>query len=498
MNYETIIGLEVHAQLLTRSKMFCRCSADYASAEPNTHVCPVCLGMPGVLPVINRQAIEYTIMTALALSCTVPEYTKFDRKNYPYPDLMKGYQISQYDAPIGLGGWLNIEADGEQKKIGITRVHLEEDVAKLFHRTSPDGEGYSLVDVNRSGVPLMEVVSEPDLRSPEEARQYLIKLRSILRYLGVSTGNMEEGSFRCDANISIRAEGSAQSTAKVEVKNMNSFKGVYQAMEYEARRQRKAAAGGKRLVQETRGWVEEEGKTISQRSKEYAHDYRYFPEPDLPPLMVSREWVEEIKAKLPELPEARRDRFMTEYGLPLYDANLLTNSRAMADYFEESTRTDEYKKLPPDKAAKELSNWLLGEVSGIMNANSLDVPEFAEQVSPAKLVRLLNIRSQGVINVVTAKTVLGKMYETAKEAAEIIGETGLSQISDAQQLEEIAVEVINSNAQPVADYKTGKEPALKFLVGQVMKATKGRANPSLVSEVLKKKLAEGLNTGEEG
>ncbi len=498
MNFETIIGLEVHAQLLTKSKMFCRCSADYASAPPNTHVCPVCLGMPGVLPVINRQAVEYTMMTALALNCTISEYTKFDRKNYPYPDLMKGYQISQYDAPIGQHGWLTIEVDGEKKKIGITRVHLEEDVAKLLHRTSPDDEDYSLVDVNRSGVPLMEIVGEPDLRSPEEARQYLIKLRSILQYLGVSTGNMEEGSFRCDANISIRPENSTDSTAKVEVKNMNSFKAVYLAMQYEAQRQRKAVAEGKRLVQETRGWVEAKGKTVSQRSKEYAHDYRYFPEPDLPPLIISREWVEAVRTKLPELPEARRGRFMAEYGLPLYDASLLTASKAMADYFEESTKTEEYKKLPQAKAAKEVSNWLLGEVSSIMNANNIDISEFKKRVSPVKLGGLLNLCSQAVVNVATAKSVLEEMFKTGSTALEIITQQGLSQISDTQELEKIVVEVINSNVQPVADYRAGKEQALKFLVGQVMRATKGRANPKMVNEVLKQKLAEALNTAGEG
>jgi len=490
MDFETVIGLEVHAQLLTRSKMFCRCSADYASAPPNTHVCPVCLGMPGVLPAINKQAVEYTIMTALALHCTIPDYTKFDRKNYPYPDLMKGYQISQYDAPFGCGGWLTIEVNGKKKKASITRVHLEEDVAKLLHRTSPDGEAYSLVDVNRSGVPLMEIVGEPDLRSPEEARQYLIKLRSILQYLGVSTGNMEEGSFRCDANISIRPKGSSDSMAKVEVKNMNSFKAVYLAMDYEAKRQRKAVAEGRKLVQETRGWVEEKSKTVSQRSKEYAHDYRYFPEPDLPPLVISREWVEEIRAKLPELPEARRDRFITEYGLPLYDANLLTSSRAMADYFEDSTKTEEYKKLPQDKAAKEVSNWLLGEASRIMNATNTDIIEFRNKVSPEQLSGLI-LSSHSVINTATAKSVLEKMYREAKSASEIIESEGLSQISDTQQLEDTVIEVINSNVQAVADFKAGKEPALRFLIGQVMKATKGRANPTLVNEVLKKKLAEG-------
>jgi len=490
MDFETIIGLEVHAQLLTKSKMFCRCSADYASTPPNTHVCPVCLGMPGVLPAINQQAIEYTIMTALALHCTIPDYTKFDRKNYPYPDLMKGYQISQYDAPIGHRGWLSIEVDGEKKKIGITRVHLEEDVAKLLHRTLPNGEVYSLVDVNRSGVPLMEVVGEPDLRSPEEARQYLIKLRSILQYLGVSTGNMEEGSFRCDANISIRPEGSPDSLAKVEVKNMNSFKAVYQALEYEAKRQRKAAADGKRLTQETRGWVEDKGKTVSQRSKEYAHDYRYFPEPDLPPMIISREWVEEIREKLPELPEDRRDRFIAEYGLPLYDANLLTSSKEMAEYFEDCLRTEEYKKLPPDKAAKEVSNWVLGEASRTINAYNIDIDEFRKRVSPDSLSGLI-LNSHSVINTATAKSVLVEMFQTSTDSGEIIARRGLSQISDTQEIENTVIEVINSNAQAVADFKAGKEPALKFLVGQVMKATKGRANPALVNETLKKKLTEG-------
>jgi aspartyl-tRNA(Asn)/glutamyl-tRNA(Gln) amidotransferase subunit B len=482
MKYETIIGLEVHAQLLTKSKMYCGCSADYASTPPNTHVCPVCLGMPGVLPVINKQAVEYTMMTALALNCPISEYTKFDRKNYPYPDLMKGYQISQYDAPIGRKGWLTIEVDGRTKKIGITRVHLEEDTARLLHRTSQDGEDYSLVDVNRSGVPLMEIVGEPDLRSPEEARQYLIKLRSILQYLGVSTGNMEEGSFRCDANISLLPEGSREFTPKVEVKNMNSFKAVYLAMEYEAQRQRKAAAEGKRLVQETRGWVEEKGKTVSQRSKEYAHDYRYFPEPDLPPLIIGRDWVEEVRKKLPELPEARRDRFMSEYGLPKYDADLLTGSKAMADYFEESTKSS--REVSP----KEVSNWLLGEASRIINAGNIDIDGFRKKVSPLMLSGLIQ-SSHGVINIATAKSVLEEMFNTGKAANEIIKERGLSQISDTGELEKIVAEVINSNEQPVADYRAGKETALKFLVGQVMKATRGRANPQLANDMLKRKLA---------
>jgi aspartyl-tRNA(Asn)/glutamyl-tRNA(Gln) amidotransferase subunit B len=485
MNYETIIGLEVHAQLLTRSKMFCRCSADYAGAPPNTHVCPVCLGMPGVLPTINQQAVKYTIMTALALNCTIPEYTKFDRKNYPYPDLMKGYQISQYDTPIGCDGWLIIEANGEKKRIGITRVHLEEDVAKLLHRTLDNSQSYSLVDVNRSGVPLMEIVGEPDLRSPEEARQYLIKLRSILQYLGVSTGNMEEGSFRCDANISIRPENNPDSLAKVEVKNMNSFRAVYRALEYEAKRQRKVAGEGKRLVQETRGWVEEKGKTVSQRSKEYAHDYRYFPEPDLPPLVLGREQVEEIKSQLPELPEVRRDRFVAEYNLPLYDANLLTSSKAMADYFEDILRGN--SRL----SAKEVSNWLLGEVKRIMNAEGIEVDEFKRKVSPGQFGSLLVIHSQDAVNASVTKFVMEETYRTGIDPIDIIEERGLRQISDTEALEAEVIAVINDNNQAVADYKAGKAQALKFLVGQVMKATRGRASPNLVSEILKKRLEEG-------
>jgi aspartyl-tRNA(Asn)/glutamyl-tRNA(Gln) amidotransferase subunit B len=485
VKYQTIIGLEVHAQLLTKSKMYCGCSADYANAPPNTHVCPVCLGLPGVLPVINRQAVEFTMMTALALNCTVSEFTKFDRKNYPYPDLMKGYQISQYDAPIGNGGSLTIEADGQKKEIGITRVHLEEDVAKMVH-VAGGGDDYSLVDVNRAGCPLMEVVGEPDLRSPEEARQYLIKLRTILQYLGVSTGNMEEGSFRCDANISLLPEGSKEFTPKVEVKNLNSFKAVFLAMEYEAQRQRKAADEGTRLVQETRGWLDEKGRTVSQRSKEYAHDYRYFPEPDLPPLIISRDWVETVKVKLPELPEARRDRFVTEYDLPPYDAGLLTSSKDMAGYFEECIK--EGKQVAP----KEISNWLLGEVSRIMNNENIGIDEFRNKVTPERLAELI-LDSHSKINTPTAKNVLIEMFKTAKTSGEIIVVQGLAQVSDTGELEKIVSEVIHSNTQAMADYRAGKETAVRFLVGQAMKATKGRANPQLVNEVLKRKLNEALN-----
>ena len=488
MSFETIIGLEVHVQLLTKSKMFCRCSADYANAPPNTHVCPVCLGMPGVLPVINHKAVEYTIMTALALNCTTSDYTKFDRKNYPYPDLMKGYQISQYDAPVGHHGWFAIEANGEKKRVAITRVHLEEDVAKLAHYAPTGGESYSLVDVNRAGVPLMEIVGEPDLRSPEEARQYLIKLRSILQCLGVSTCNMEEGSFRCDANISIRSENSPDSLAKVEVKNMNSFKAVYRALEYEAKRQREAVAEGKRLVQETRGWVEEKGETVSQRSKEYAHDYRYFPEPDLPPLALSREWVSEIRSKLPELPEARRDRFVAEYKLPLYDANLLTSSRAMADYFEACLRPEMPHTQSLAKRAKMVSNWLLGEFSRLLNATNTEISD--SKVKPEQLCQLLDLIQKGSISGTSAKMVFEEMFNIGKCATDIITQQGLSQISDTEEIEKDVITVIMSNNKAVADYKAGKVSALKFLVGQVMRATKGRANPKLVNELLKQRLDE--------
>ncbi len=486
MDYEIVIGLEVHAQLLTKSKMYCSCSSDYASAPPNTHVCPICLGMPGVLPTINQKAIEYTVMTALALNCTIAEYAKFDRKNYPYPDLMKGYQISQYDQPMSNTGWLEIDIDGTKKKIGITRVHLEEDVAKLTHCTSPEGETYSLVDVNRSGVPLMEIVSEPDMSSPEEARQYLMKLRTILQYLGVSTGNMEEGSFRCDANISIRPRGTTEYLSKVEVKNMNSFRAVYRALEYEAKRQEEVTKKGGKLVQETRGWVEAKGVTVSQRSKEYAHDYRYFPEPDLPPLVFSKKWVEEMRARLPELPDARRDRFITQYGLPLYDADLLVDSKTMANYFEDCVKLMGAKNGDLPRKAKMVSNWLLGDFSRMLNATNSSIEN--TRVSPKHLAEMLQLTDKGVLGGPAAKAVFEEMFNSGKKAADIVKEKGLSQISSSDELEKIAAEVIAGNAQAVSDYGAGKEQALAFLIGQMMKATKGRANPATAKEVLLHKL----------
>jgi aspartyl-tRNA(Asn)/glutamyl-tRNA(Gln) amidotransferase subunit B len=471
MIYEIVIGLEVHTQLLTKSKMFCRCSTDYASTPPDTHVCPVCLGMPGVLPVVNEKAIEYTVMTALALNCAIPEYTKFDRKNYFYPDLMKGYQISQYDAPIGKGGWLTIDSNGARKRINITRVHLEEDTAKLWHRGD-----YSLIDVNRSGVPLMEVVGEPEISSPAEAREYLIRLHNILRYLGVSTANMEEGSFRCDANISIRPSNSKKLLPKVEVKNMNSFKAVYQALEYEAKRQEKVLEEGGELVQETRGWVDEAGITVTQRTKEYADDYRYFPEPDLPPLVLDRVWIEEIRARLPELPEARKERFMAQYGLPLYDANILTSSRAMADYFENCV------KLTSPGKAKTVSNWLLGDFSRLLNATTTEIENV--KISPKHLAEMLGLVDNDTISGPAAKAVFEEMFNSGKGASEVVTEKKLSQISDAGEIREVVKQAIANNTGAVADYTAGKEQSLMFIIGQVMKATRGRANPGLVREII--------------
>jgi aspartyl-tRNA(Asn)/glutamyl-tRNA(Gln) amidotransferase subunit B len=489
--YETVIGLEVHAQLLTRSKMFCACPADYIQGSPNTVVCPICLAIPGVLPTINRRAVEFVIMTGLALSATIAQNTQFHRKNYPYPDLMKGYQISQYDEPIAVGGWLNIDVNGEQKKVGITRVHLEEDVAKLQHHRTAQGEGYSLVDVNRSGVPLMETVSEPDMRSPEEARQYLLNLRAILQYLGVSTGNMEDGSFRCDANISIRPLNSTKLFTRVEVKNMNSFRAVYRALEYEAERQSRVVEEGGRVVQETRGWVEERGVTVSQRTKEFAHDYRYFPEPDLPPLSISREWVEGIRARLPELPGARRDRFVAQYGLSLYDATLLTASKGTAEYFESGLRARETQPVEMTAKSKAMANWMLGDMTGLLNASGMEMEN--AKITPQGLRDFTDLIEAGTISGPAAKAVFEEMFKSGKGARAIAEEQGLTQISDVGLLDGAVAEVLQRNPQAVNDFLGGKETALKFLVGQVMKETRGRANPALINRILLENLGTKVN-----
>lgn len=483
-DYETIIGLEVHAQLKTKSKMYCRCDADYVNAAPNTHVCPVCLGMPGSLPTVNKQAVEYAMMTALALNCHVAEFTKFDRKNYNYPDLVKGYQISQYDLPIGSHGWLTVDTEEGTRKIGINRCHMEEDVGKLTHH-GHGSSAYTTIDFNRAGMPLLEIVSEPDMRSPEEARQYLVKLRSILWYTGVSNASMEEGSFRCDANISIRPKGTDKLLTKVEVKNINSFRGVFRALAYEEIRQREMFAAGERIIQETRGWLDGEGKTISQRSKEEANDYRYFPEPDIPPITPSREWVEEVRAKLPELPDARRDRFMEQYALSSYDSSLLTSTREMADYYEKLVSV-----LEAPATSKDAANWVLGSVSTILNNETIDIAAFAEKIDVNALSGLITLVANKTITANTGKEVLDEMYKTGKSAKDIVAEKGLAQISDEGALDQAVADAIAANPQAVADYKAGKTQSARFLVGQVMKLTKGRANANLVMDMITKKLGE--------
>ncbi len=480
--FETVIGLEVHCQLVTESKMFCGCSADYSGAGPNTHVCPVCMGMPGVLPVINEKAIAYIVMTGLALNCQIPEFSKFDRKNYHYPDQMKGYQISQYDLPVCVDGWLEVEVDGSKRRLGITRVHMEEDTARLLHRTDAStGECYSLVDVNRSGTPLMEIVSEPDMRSAAEAREYLVRLRQILRYIGVSDANMEEGNFRCDANVSLRVRGEAFGS-KVEVKNMNSFRAVHDAILHEEIRQAQVLRDGGTIPQETRGWIDERGVTVSQRSKEDANDYRYFPEPDLPPLRFSREYVEKVRDELPELPEARRERFLT-LGLNEHEATALTESRERADYFEELVKA---LNLPPSRATKLAANWLLGEVARWLNAHDGDIARFP--ISATGLAGLVLMAEDGKITATVAKDVFEQMATTGKPASEIVESGGLSQIGGGDELLELAKNAIAANPKAVEDYRAGKESAVKFLIGQVMRQTKGRANPQAVQDLLEKEL----------
>ena len=490
MNYETVIGLEVHVQLATQSKMFCSCRADYQSAGVNTRVCAVCLGLPGALPVINRKAVEYTIMTGLALNCRIPEYSKFDRKNYPYPDLMKGYQISQYDLPLAVDGRLEIEVEGNLRRIGVERVHLEEDVAKLQHLPLEAGESYSLVDVNRSGVPLMEIVSRPDLSSPEEARAYLTTLHAILVYLGVSTGNMQDGSFRCDANISIRPEGSAEYGKRTEIKNVNSFHNVFMALQYEVDRQRQVLDGGGEVVQETRGWVDDRNVTVSQRSKEYAHDYRYFPEPDLPPLILDPAWVSTLQERLPELPVARRARFSEQYGLSGYDAGQLTASKPVADYFESAVEQmqpaiDRMQDLP-----KNACNWILGDLSRLLNLEKQSID--ACRVTPGYLAELVALVQSGNISSTIAKTVLEESFYSGDSPGKIVDDKGYAQINDSSTVEKALAEALEANPKAVDDYIQGKETAARFLVGQVMKITRGSANPELVNQLVNRELAAFL------
>ncbi|MEI6046069.1 MAG: Asp-tRNA(Asn)/Glu-tRNA(Gln) amidotransferase subunit GatB [Chloroflexota bacterium] len=479
--YEVVIGLETHIQLQTASKMFCGCSADYANAAPNSHVCPVCLGMPGVLPVINSKAIEYIIKLGLALHCEIPEYSKFDRKNYFYPDLVKGYQISQFDLPICINGWLEIEVEGRRKRIGITRIHQEEDTGKLTH-TNLNGEEVTLVDYNRSGVPLMECVSEPDISTPAEARAYLTKLRQMVRWLGIGTGNMDEGALRCDANVSIMPKGSKVFGTKIEIKNMNSISAVHEALGFEIKRQEEELQAGAVLKQQTRGWDEEKRVTVFQRLKEGSSDYRYFPEPDLPPLQLQADYLAQIRTSLPELPEARRDRFIQEYDLSLYEAELLTGSRATADWFEESLGGE---KTP--QRARATANWILNELFAHLKEKGAELDE--AKIQPRQLASLIDLVQKGTITPKSAKEVFEEMFATGREAAEIVKEKGLSQLSDEAALATVVDKVIAESPKAVADFRAGKEASLNFLIGGVMKATRGTANKDVVTRLLREKLS---------
>ncbi len=473
MKYEAVIGLEIHAQLLTETKIFCGCSTRFGS-EPNTQTCPVCIGMPGVLPVLNRRVVEFAIKTGLAMNCKISSYSRFARKNYFYPDLPKGYQISQYELPICENGYVDITVDGVKRRVGITRIHMEEDAGKNIHQK--DG---SLVDLNRAGVPLMEIVTEPDIRSPKEAAAFMRKLRTILRYLGVCDGNMEQGSLRCDANVSIRPEGTEEFGTKTEIKNINSFKFVERALEYEIKRQIKILNEGGKIIQETRLWNVDTGTTQSMRSKEEAHDYRYFPEPDLVPLEVSKEWIEEIRQSMPELPDEKRNRFIEEFGLPEYDADILTEERTIAEWFEECVRLG--------AKPKEVSNWMLTELLRRLNESGKEIHEIA--LTPQHLVDLLKLIDNGTISRNIGKNVFSEMFASGQSPEKIVQEKGLVQITDTSEIEKMVEDVIQANPKEVERYKNGETKLLGFFVGQVMKASKGKANPKVVNELIRKKLS---------
>ena len=477
--YDTVIGLEVHAQLSTRSKMFCGCPTTFGAA-PNSQTCPICLGMPGVLPVINRRAVEFGVRTALAFGLRVNAACRFARKHYYYPDMPKNFQISQYEEPLAEDGWLEIDTPAGVRRIGIQRLHLEEDVGRLVHEGDFAAAQASLVDYNRSGMPLMETVSRPELRSPEEAAIYLRAFRAVLVYLGVCDGNMEEGSLRCDANISLRPRGAAELGTKVEIKNLNSFRNVQRALEYEVQRQAEALTAGRRVAQETRLFDADRGTTRSMRSKEYAHDYRYFPEPDLVPLRLDPAWIEQIRAALPELPRARRQRFASQYGLPPYDAEILTQSRALAAYYEAAVGAHDNPKA--------ISNWimteLLRELGGDDEATVAKAP-----VSPANLAGLVRLIDEGTISGKIAKDVFARMLASGEDPVTIVRREGLTQVADAGAIEALVDQAIAANPKAVADFKGGKAVAAKALVGQVMKASGGKANPAMVDRVVQEKLS---------
>ena len=478
MKYETVIGLEVHAQLLTKSKLFCPCSTKFG-AEPNTQTCPVCLGMPGVLPVLNKTSVEFAIKMGLAVNCKINQKSVFARKNYFYPDLPKGYQISQYDEPLAVSGHLDIEAgEGKGKRIGITRIHMEEDAGKLLHGETPEETGSSFVDLNRTGVPLIEIVSEPDLRTPDEAVAYLKAVRDILVYLEICDGNMQEGSLRCDANVSIRPMGEVKLGTKAELKNMNSFKFLKDAIAYETCRQIEVLESGERVIQETRLFDPSKGVTRSMRSKEEAHDYRYFPEPDLLPLMVEEKEIFDIKKTLPELPQEKRERFVKDYSIPSYDAGVLTAEKAVADFYEECV-----KKFNEPKT---VSNWVMGELLKLLNENGVSIKD--SPITPEKLSEVLTLIKDGLISGKIAKEVFEEMFKTGKTASAIVKEKGLIQISDEASLVRIVEDIVANNSKEVEKYKAGNQKLMGFFVGEVMKATKGQANPGVVSKLLKERL----------
>ena len=478
MKYETVIGLEVHVQINTKTKIFCSCSTEFGK-PPNANTCPICLGMPGVLPVLNKQFLESAMKACLATHCTIAPMNRFARKNYFYPDLPKGYQISQFEEPLGVNGYINIYINGIKKRIGLTRIHMEEDAGKLIHGANLGSPGKSYVDFNRTGVPLCEVVSEPELRSPEEARAYLGELKSILEYTQVSDCNMEEGSLRCDANISLRPKGQKEFGTRTELKNLNSFKFVQKAIEYEVDRQTRILDQGDQVIQETRLYDSDRGETFSMRSKEEAHDYRYFPDPDLVPVVLDEAWVEEIKKTIPELPEQKRERFAIEYSLPEYDAGVLTSSRELANYFEKCTSLLSKPKI--------ISNWIMGDLLRELNKSNQVISECP--VSPSALVNLLKLIDEDVISGNIAKSVFEEMYQTGKEPITIVDEKGLKQITDDKAIDKMVEGVLQANLSQVDEYKGGKEKVLGFLVGQVMKASKGKANPGTVNKLLKEKIS---------
>ncbi|QPJ66350.1 MAG: Asp-tRNA(Asn)/Glu-tRNA(Gln) amidotransferase subunit GatB [Candidatus Nitrohelix vancouverensis] len=478
MNYEVVIGLEVHTQMKTRTKIFCSCSTQFGQA-PNENTCPICLGLPGVLPVLNKQAVDYAIAACIATHCEVQETSRFDRKNYFYPDLPKGYQISQFALPIGLRGRVNITVDGVDKRIGITRIHMEEDAGKSIHGENLGSPGKSYVDYNRTGVPLIEIVSEPELRSAEEAKAYLIELRSILQYAGVSDCNMEEGSFRCDANVSLRPVGQEAFGTRAEIKNLNSFRFIQKAIEYETDRQGRILDQGDVVVQETRLYDSDRGVTFSMRSKEEAHDYRYFSEPDLVPIVLKQEMIDAIRSGIQELPEEKRDRYTRELEIPDYDARVLTATPALADYFESCVQSG--------AQAKTASNWIMGDLLGKLNKENKDIVDCP--VPAPAFSELLKMIDDQTVSGKIAKTVFEEMYASGKSAPQIVEEKGMTQISDEGSIETWVDEVIAANPGQAEEFRNGKEKLLGFFVGQVMKASKGQANPALLNKIIKEKLS---------